>query len=158
MNQIPPPPVWELALMTLFVILPMMLVGGGILIVLLAMWRQTRIQDMRHRERLAMIERGLMPPPERDPAAFHARDSYPGPHARFVSIGVAVVAVGLGVMLIIGFAGGSPGPAVGVGGAITLLGIAFIVNGLLHRGDRRVPAPTAAPPMAPTDPPGPAAP
>jgi hypothetical protein len=134
-------------------------VGAGILVVLLAMWRQTRMQDMRHRERLAMIERGLMPPPERDPAAFHAQESYPRPAARFVSVGVAIVAIGLGVMLIIGFAGNAPGPAIGVGGAITLLGIAFIVNGLLHRGYQRVPAPhaTSSPP-GPTNPPGPVAP
>jgi hypothetical protein len=108
------------------------IVLGGILIVLLAMWRGTKIREMQHRERLAMIERGLMPPPERDPAAYEpARRSEV--RESFTSIGIALVALGLGLMLIIGFAGGAPGPAVGVGGAIAVLGAAFIVNGLLQR-------------------------
>lgn len=156
---------WGPMLVVFLAILPIIAVAGGILIALLAMWQQTKLQEMRHRERLAMIERGLMPPPERDPAAFHAIDRSYDPPARFVSFGIAVVAVGLGVMLIIAFAGGAPGPAVGVGGAITLLGVAFIVNGLLQRGHRQIPAPPASlsesrtasppPPIGPTDPPGP---
>jgi hypothetical protein len=151
----------ETTLIVFLAILPMMVVGGGILIALLAMWRQMKMHEMRHRERLAMIEHGLMPPPERDPAAFHASLHQRAP-ARFMSFGIAVVAVGLGLMLIIAFAGRAPGPAVGVGGAIALLGIAFIISGQLQRG-HHVPAPPPgvpgslppSPPLGPTDPPGP---
>jgi hypothetical protein len=150
----------ETLLIVFLAILPMMALGGGILMALLAMWRQTAMQEMRHRERLAMIERGLMPPPELDPAAFEASLQRRAP-SRFTSFGIAVVAVGLGLMLIIGFAGGAPGPAVGVGGAITLLGVAFIITGQLHHGHQG-PAPAVMrgsppPPLGPTDPPRPTA-
>jgi hypothetical protein len=154
----------ETTLMVFLAILPMMVVGGGILIALVAMWRQVKMQEMRHRERLAMIERGLMPPPERDPAAFHASFQQRAP-GRFLSFGIALVAVGLGLMLIIAFAGGAPGPAVGVGGAIALLGIGFIINSQLQRGNyvpapQRTPGslPSPPPPLGPTNPPGSVAP
>lgn len=128
---------------------------GGILIVLLAMWRGTKIREMQHRERLAMIERGLVPPPERDPAAYdQARRSEV--RESFTSIGIALVALGLGLMFIIGFAGDAPGPAVGVGGAVAIVGAAFIVNGQLQRAQQRA-RPVRDLPAAPggrTDPPG----
>jgi hypothetical protein len=108
---------------------------GGVIIVVVGLQQHTKKLEMRHRERMAMIERGLVPPPELDPAQFEAHVHRPRrSQSRHTSLGVALVAVGLGVMLIIGFAGGAPGPAIGVGGAIALLGAAFIVNAQLQRG------------------------
>jgi hypothetical protein len=101
--------IWETIVLVLVAVLPIMVVGGGITIVLLAMWRQAKMQEMRHRERVAMIERGLMPPPERDPATFHAMSRHYRPPTRFLSFGIALVAIGFGLMLVIAFAGGAPG-------------------------------------------------
>ena len=154
------------AIEVLIVAMPLTVLVGGIAIVAIAMWRQTKVMEMRHRERMALIERGLAPSPESDPARFDAADSFrPQPAAphRYTTLGVALVGIGLGLMMMIGFAGEAPGPAVGIGGAIALLGAAFLVNGYLQRQNQPPPPPpTPGPPvrpsLGPSDPPGPLAP
>ena len=136
--------------------LPMLLIIGGTLVVLMAMYQRTKNLEMRHRERMAMIDKGLLPPPERDPAAFDAPALRPAGPNRATSLGIAVVAVGLGMMLLIGVAGGAAEAAIGVGGAIVVLGAAFIVNGQLHA--RAQPIPPPPPSIGRTDPPGPVGP
>lgn len=129
---------------------------GGVLVILMAMFQRTKSMELRHRERMAMIDKGLMPPPERDPAAFDAPSTRGRGPNRATTLGVAVVAVGLGLMLLIGVAGGAPGAAIGVGGAIVVLGGAFIVNGWLQAQAHPMPSPP--PPIGRTDPPGPVGP
>ncbi len=153
------------------VILPFTIVAGGVVVIVMAMYQRTKTLEMQHRERLAMIERGLIPPQEagaprplftspRAPAAAAA------PRSRYTSLGVAMVGVGLGLMLLIGVAGGTPDAGIGVGGAVAILGAAFIVNGYLQRSGH---VPASVPPTPPmssspsrsftsTDPPGPIAP
>jgi hypothetical protein len=152
-------------MVVLAIVLNVAFVAGGIVIVIVAMWRRTKMQEMQHRERMAMIERGLVPSPERDPAAFDAamRRQSLGT-SPFTTLGVAVIAIGLGVILIIAVAAGEPSIGIGVGGAIVLLGSAFVVNGALQRHRFIPPPPTSsmprppAPSAGPTDPPGPIAP
>ena len=135
--------------------------GGGVLVILASLWPRARLLEMAHRERLAMIERGMAPSPEADPAHFEASLGRPGV-SRYTTLGVAIVGVGIGVMLLIGVAGGAAEAGLGVGGAIAVLGFAFIVNGYLRRDAHRAPA-TAGPhssrvgpsPLGRTDPPGP---
>jgi hypothetical protein len=140
-------------------LIPLVVIAGGILIALMGMWTHTKQEEMRHRERLAMIERGLMPPPERDPAAFEVMRRGGSRSNRHTNMGVILIALGLGLALIIGFAGDEPGTAVGVGGAIALLGVAFVVNGQLQR-ERYISPSTASSmspppsPVVPPDPPG----
>ena len=152
----------------LAVVLPLTIVAGGVLVILMAMYQRTRLLEMRHRERLAMIERGLVPPDEQERAS-NAWGASPSrdiarPRSRYTSLGVAIVGVGLGLMLMIGVAGGAPDAGIGVGGAVAILGLAFIVNGYLQRGadvPRHQPAPRPSPmppPLGPSDPPGPIAP
>ncbi len=144
------------AIIGLAFVLPMLLIIGGTLVVLMAMYQRTKNLEMRHRERLAMIEKGLMPPPERDPAVFDTA-ARPSPAAnRATTLGIAVIAVGVGLMLIIGVAAGTPDVAVGIGGAIVVLGIAFIINGRLHANAQ--PRPLPPPALGRTDPPGPVGP
>lgn len=103
---------------------------GGVIIIVAALQQRTKRLEMLHRERLAMIERGLVPPSR------GSVESAAGPHAaapRFTSFGVAIVGVGFALMFIIGLAGGAPEAGVGVGGAVAILGAAFIVNGYLQR-------------------------
>ena len=134
---------------------------GGVVVIVMAMSQRARRLEMQHRERLAMIERGMAPSPEADPAHFEASLGRPGV-SRYTTLGVAIVGVGIGVMLLIGVAGGAAEAGLGVGGAIAVLGFAFIVNGYLRRDAHRAPA-TAGPhssrvgpsPLGRTDPPGP---
>jgi hypothetical protein len=154
------------AIIGLAVVVPLVVLAGGILILLMAMFQRTKTLEMRHRERMAMIERGLMPSPESDPARFEAasRPAAAGP-PRFTSLGIALVGIGFGLMLIIGFAGEAPGAAIGIGGAIAILGAAFIVNGYLQRNvappavhGRSLSTTPRPPRLEPTDPPGPVGP
>lgn len=94
---------------------------------------RSRTRDLQIRERIAMIERGLMPPPEVDPRGFdRAMDHYerytsraPGRHRR---AGVTLMGLGLGLMMLIGVAGGSMREGFGVGGFVAIMGLAFFIN------------------------------
>lgn len=131
--------------------LPVVFMIGGVLIILMAMRQRSLTLEMKHRERMAMIEKGLLPSPGQDPAAFESwQQQHDNPPARATSIGVVIVALGLGLMLLIGFAGNEGDIALGVGGAIVVVGAAFIVNGMLTRR----PPPPGFPPRRP-DPAGP---
>jgi nitrogenase subunit NifH len=59
-----------------------------------------------------------------------------------MSLGIIVVAIGLGLMTIVSVAGGAPEAGVGIGGAIVILGLAFIANSLVSRNN----PPDALPP------------
>jgi hypothetical protein len=109
------------------------LVGAALL--WMAMLNRRRIREMQHRERLAMIDRGLVPPPEVDPAGFEQHSGVPrieSPSAvRSRSAGVIMMGLGLGMMVLLTFAAEAPEVGVGVGGAFALLGAAFFVNAAL---------------------------
>ena len=106
---------------------------------------RSRVRELEVRERIAMIERGLVPSPEADPQGFeramsrHDRRRGPGAH-RHRRAGVALIGVGFGLMLMIGFAGNHPSQAIGVGGFLVVLGTAFLINSLLEQ--RQLPADT----------------
>jgi len=139
------------------VFLMTLLILAGVAVLWMAMQSRRRIREMEHRERLAMIERGLVPPPELDPALFERRTgmtSGPEPHsaARSRSIGVMVIGVGLGMMILITFAGGAPSMGVGIGGAFVVLGAAFYINGMLIRRQEAPEAPPANRPISPMGP------
>ena len=99
---------------------------------------RARVRELEVRERIAMIERGLVPPPEVDPRGFdramdrHDRfDRYryraPGRHRR---AGVTLMGVGFGLVFLIGVAGGSMNEGIGVGGFLVIMGLAFLINSL----------------------------
>jgi hypothetical protein len=151
-------------------VLPLSVIVGGVVIIVMAMRQRALTLEMKHRERMAMIEKGLLTAPERNPAAFEAvlqrHDQVAEPPGRSISFGVIIVALGVGFMLMVGFAAEAPGPAVGIGGAVVVLGLAFIVNGELKRRSQPPPPPSwqrpysSIPPSAPgpTDPAGPVGP
>ncbi|MDO8678292.1 MAG: hypothetical protein Q7R30_06980, partial [Acidobacteriota bacterium] len=102
----------------------------------MAMRQRSQQLEMQHRERMAMIERGQVPidPPQlahRFIGGGGGRSGAAG--SRSMSLGIIVIAVGLGLMTIVSIAGGSPEAGVGVGGAIVILGLAFIANSLVSR-------------------------
>src|SRR2546430_11968964 len=97
---------------------------------------RARVRELEIRERIVMIEKGLVPPPEVDPRGFDtAMDRYDrirllradgrrSPR-RHRSAGVTLMGVGFGLMVLIAFAGESPSSAVGVGGFLVVIGLAF---------------------------------
>src|SRR5262245_47216255 len=97
---------------------------------------KSRVRELEIRERIAMFEKGMVPPPEVDPRGFdRAMARYerrPGGAYRHRRAGVTLVGVGLGLMVMIAFAGEAPQKALGVGGFIVLLGLAFVVNSLIE--------------------------
>jgi hypothetical protein len=111
------------------------LILAGVAVLWMAMVNRRRIREMEHRERLAMIDRGLVPPPEVDPLRF---EQYSGltraesPAAvRARSAGVILMGFGLAMVLLLAFAADSPEVGIGIGGAFALLGAAFFINAAL---------------------------
>jgi hypothetical protein len=121
---------------TIVVIMGSLGILAGVAVIWMAMQSRRQIREMEHRERLAMIERGIVPAPEVDPAAFDRRFTgtrmtvSPGA-VRARSAGVIMIAMGLAFMFMISFAAGAPGAGIGIGGAFALVGAGFFVNSLL---------------------------
>src|SRR5262249_38559608 len=116
-------------------------------------------RELEVRERIAMIERGLVPPPEKDPGGFD-RAMYQYDRARTVrdrvrdrdddwdwrprrspgryrSAGGALLGVGFGLMTLRTISAGEPNAGLGVGGFLVVMGLAFLVNGFIsQRSDR----------------------
>jgi hypothetical protein len=97
---------------------------------------KARVRELEVRERIAMIERGLVPPPEVDPRGFdramllmaaHKRQRSPGRHRR---AGVILMGIGFGLVMLIGVAGGSMNEGIGIGGFFVIMGLAFFINGM----------------------------
>lgn len=118
--------------------IPIVAIIGGITSAIVATVMRARVRELEIRERIAMIEKGLVPPPEVDPRGFEralARServqwtSQAGRHRR---AGITLLGVGFGLMMLIGVAGGSPEGGIGVGGFLVILGIAFFVNSLFE--------------------------
>lgn len=116
---------------------------AGVLIVFLGLRQRSLQLEMRHRERMAMIERGQIPLEEKTAVALGQRAGSRSAAASSRSLSFGIIAVGLGValMTIIGIAGDSAEVGVGVGGAVAVIGAAFIVRSLVVRPD----APAAEP-------------
>ena len=104
----------------------------GVFIIFLGLRQRSQQLEMRHRERMAMIERGQIPLSE--PAGGPPiRRTAPAGSSRSLSVGIITVGLGLALMTIISIAGESPEVGVGVGGAVAVLGSAFIVRSLVAR-------------------------
>lgn len=114
-------------------------VTGAVALIIASMNNKRRLKEMHHRERLAMIQAGLMPSPELDPAGFESaaglgrRPSQRGD--RYRTSGVAMIGLGLGLLVLIGGAFEEVGIGIGVGGAWVMLGAALVVNYFLMRNE-----------------------
>jgi hypothetical protein len=113
----------------LFALLP--LVGLIGVLGLMAHWISARraLRELEIKERVALIEKGLSPPPELMPTGSVDDVNSPATRAdRYRTAGILFVGLGLALMLLLGAAARIPQVAVGVGGAIALLGAALIAN------------------------------
>lgn len=138
-----------------------LIIAGALGVLWMAMSNRRAVREMEHRERLAMIQRGLIPSPETDPLGFEAATTLRAPDARraerWRTGGITLVGLGLALIVLLTFAAGEPGVAFGVGGAFTALGGAAIVNGVQMWktvGGARYPLPSTPPvPEPPAEPP-----
>ena len=131
----------EIIILTVFVLF----VVAGVTLLLMAMSNRRYMRELAHRERRAMIERGLVPSPESEPAQFEGATALtttpPSPYLpkrgdRFRTVGVAMIGLGLGLAFLIGMSGANPEIALGVGGAWMALGAASLLNYFLIRRER----------------------
>ena len=107
-----------------------LIVFAGVGLMVGAMMNRRRFRELEHRERLAMIERGVVPSPESDPAGFEARLGGP-PHdtgTRYRTAGVLMIGLGLGLLVLLTFAAHEPMVGIGVGGGWAVLGAASLYN------------------------------
>ena len=125
---------WMLMVMAI----PLVAIIGGLINAGLALHHRARLKELALRERIAMIEKGITPPPEVDPAAFDSgweeREVRPGveaTRAKHRTAGVILTGVGLGLMLLITLTADDMAIGIGVGGAVVILGIAFLINSML---------------------------
>jgi hypothetical protein len=135
----------------LAVAVPVIVMIGGVVVTLMAVRGRQRLKEMAMQERIALIEKGLVPSPESNPAAFESMLGPPrvSPRAvRYRSAGLVLTGVGLALMILLFFVmpRGSRGVAIGVGGALTVLGLTVFGIGSLMpedygEGNRRITAP-----------------
>jgi hypothetical protein len=153
---------------TLVLMIPIVAIIGGITVAIVSTVAKARVRELEIKERIAMIEKGLVPPPEVDPQRFdramdriellraaNARTASgnlsSGRHRR---AGVTLMGVGFGLMVLIAFAGEAPESAIGVGGFLVVMGLAFFINSLFEARQPMPPpgntaGPTATPPATP---------
>jgi hypothetical protein len=114
-------------------VIPVVAICGGLLVAMIGTISKGRIRELEIRERIAMIERGLVPPPEKDPEVFEhrmqaidrvqRRDASP----RFRSGGIMVMSVGFGLMMLLWFVGVER-EGIGIGGFLVIIGLGMLVN------------------------------
>jgi len=148
--------------------IPITVIAGLWVFLITMTMSRARVRELQIRERIAMIEKGMAPAPEVDPQGFqratadversrqmvdifeYRRRRRPQRHR---SAGVTLVSLGLGLMLMIAFAGEAPQKAVGIGGFVVMLGMAFIVNGMFDQ--RQMESEITTPTNPPITPPSP---
>jgi hypothetical protein len=116
---------------------------SGVFLVYLAFRHRSEALERQHRERMAMIDRGQVPPPVPPAQRSHAASS------RSMSLGIIVVGFGLGLMTLISIAAGTPDVGVGLGGAIVILGGSFFVRSLIVRSEPQSQNSPVLPPPSP---------
>src|SRR5215470_15273806 len=135
--------------------------GRGIFAGIVSTMFKARIRELEIRERIAMIEHGLVPPPERDPAGFEQQmrvvDQWQQRPAapRFRSGGIMVMSVGFGLMVLLWFVGVER-EGIGIGGFLVMIGLGLLVNSFFSAQTpayRQPPPPASVPPQSssPTD-------
>jgi hypothetical protein len=136
-------------------VLLLAIVLGGFGLVAFSLRGRQRLRELMIRERIAMIEKGLVPSPEQDPLRFEqslgnrpdlgahlhdvayqrvgsrlsGRGSLKG--SRYRSAGVLLIGLGVAFFMVIAFTAGLVEVGFGIGGSFVVLGIAVFINGVL---------------------------
>lgn len=134
---------------------PIAAILGWVIVAVVNSISRARVREMEVRERIAMIERGLVPAPESDPVGFdRAMERYDllrtridrrgyRTHGRYRRAGITLMGVGFGLIVMLGALTGEPAIGVGVGGFLAILGIAFFLNSLFE-GDASADHPSSS--------------
>ena len=117
-------------------------ITGWAVITLYRMYLAGQARERVHRERFAMIEKGLVPPPETDPKQFERMmDWHPGAGrsrdrgARSLRTGLIVIATGVGLGLMNYLRASDALDAregFGAGAFLIVIGVAFVVNAMFE--------------------------
>jgi len=143
-------------------LIPILSIIGSFTYVIVLTLSRARVRELEVRERIAMIERGMVPAPEVDPRGFDRamnrleRHEYRHGTGRHQRAGVTLMGVGFGLMVLIGVAFDSPSAGFGVGGFLVIMGLAFFINSRFEQPGGNVPMPgsrSTSPAVAPA--PGP---
>jgi hypothetical protein len=142
-------------------LIPITAIVGSFIYIIIKTLAKARVRELEIRERIAMIERGLVPPPEVDPRGFDRamsrmeRRDYRYGSGRHRRAGVTLMGVGFGLMVLIAFTSNETSVAIGVGGFLVVMGIAFFINSLMESHDDLPYGPRSfgAPPPASSAPP-----
>ena len=140
-------------------LIPIVAIIGGCTVAIAAMMARARVREAEIRERIAMIERGLVPAPEVDPRGFdqamngfeRSYGRYPGASGKHRRAGVLLMGIGFGLMFLIAVAGNAPSEGIGIGGFLVIFGAALLylsaVNEPSHPASKapRPPAPPVNP-------------
>lgn len=117
----------------LIFLIPIVAIASWALLAVVSIVTRSRVRELEVRERIAMIEKGLVPPPEVDPSGFErgmqrhrrgARFDTDRGSVRHRRVGVILMFVGLGLLVMLY-------PNFRVGGFLVVLGVGFLVNSLL---------------------------
>ena len=124
---------------SLIVIMFFVFLAGGFLLAIISFIFRQRLRELAIKERIAMIEKGLVPSPEIDPAKFETlvglRRPMNAKAERYRSAGVIIMGLGVAMIFLLTFAAGVPRTAFGVGGGLAVLGLAAFINGSMQAGD-----------------------
>jgi len=124
----------------LAVALPVILLLGVLGVTLIALHGRHRLKELAFQERIALIDKGLVPSPESNPAGFESALARARPSAkalRYRSAGLVLTGVVLALTTLMFFVmpAAARGIAIGVGGSLTVLGLTVLGNGLLLAAD-----------------------
>ena len=117
-------------------LIPISVILGVFVLMIVRTVVRARVRELEIRERIAMIERGLVPAPEVDPRGFDRamtrleRREFRSGSGRHRRAGVTLMGVGFGLMVLIGFTANEASVAIGVGGFLVVIGLAFFLNSL----------------------------
>ena len=147
--------------------IPIVAILGAILVVIVGMMNKARLRELEIKERIAMIERGMVPAPESDPRGFdraitrleqvqRVRQLQGHGASRHRRAGITLMGVGFGMMVLMSFTGEGPSTGLGVGGFLVVMGLAFFVNAWFESRDAQITAirpPATQPTSTDTHPP-----
>jgi hypothetical protein len=125
-------------------LIPIIVILGAFVLMIVRTLVRARVRELEIRERIAMIERGLVPAPEVDPRGFDRamtrleRREFRSGSGRHRRAGVTLMGVGFGLMVLIAFTANETSVAIGVGGFLVMIGVAFFINSLIDGGARDV--------------------
>jgi hypothetical protein len=132
-----------------------LLIIAAVVVIGMGIQSRRQIREMEHRERLAMIERGLTPAidlesateergPSNEDAARHARV------LRWRTAGIMMIGLGLADFFLVTFTVRNAEIGIGVGGALAVIGAAFFANAMMLQKSARTPVRRAEPRIPPS--------